>query len=290
MLCKNNWVDITWDGKDSRIKKENIQVKFLRRASTLTDFDVACDRAAGEIYDTYKDLYLGLSGGADSEYVASCLYRNGIPFTPVILQYNFSGLAGSKDQEYESWYAKQWCKKHNVEPLLVNIDDYVTSEHEKSVYVKIKPRLIGGAVTAGFLKKFVESQGGSLLSGFQLEYYPDHEQMTYLNSQLRNYSGFVLEESDLYIETLGTNQHPWAFFYWTPDIVAGFVNSWDVSKTMTENKSIIYKTSHRPKFNYPHNFFPENQFIFRKTMIEKWGTRDCALLGTKEHLLSQLLE
>jgi len=288
MLCNDNWIDLTWDGASSRTGKENIQVEICQRAKTLINFDLACNRAAQEIYDTHKNLYLGLSGGADSEYVATCFHRNGIPFTPVILQYN---LATSNDQVYESWYAKQWCRQHNVEPLIVNIDNYVTSEHEKNVYLTLKPRLLGGAVTAGFLKKFVDSRGGKLISGFQIEYYPDHEQMTYLEPQLTSYNGFVLEESDLYIETLGTNQHPWAFFYWSPEIVAGFVHGWNVDKTMTENKSIIYKTSCRPKFSYPRNFFPGDQGTIRKAIANsKWGTIDCALLGTKEQLLSRLLE
>ena len=288
MLCKNSWIDMTWDGKPARTGKENIQVEFRQRAKTLINFDLACDIAAGEIYDTHKDLYLGLSGGADSEYVANCFYRNRIPFTPVILQYN---LATSNDQIYESWYAKQWCRQHNVEPLIVNIDDYVTSEREKKLYLELKPRLIGGAVTTGFLKSYVEDRGGKLLSGFQLEYYPDHEQMTYLEPQLASYNGFVVEESDLYLETLGANQHPWAFFYWSPEIIAGFVHEWNVNKTITENKSLIYKTSYRPKFLYPTDFFPGHQSTARNALANaKWGTRDCALMGSKEHLLSQLLE
>lgn len=288
MLCKDNWIDISWDGKVSRISKENIQVDFRTRAKTLIDFDAACDQAAGEIYDTHKNLYLGLSGGADSEYVANCFHRNGIPFTPIILQYN---LATSRDQEYESWYAKQWCKRNNIEPLVVNMDNYVASEHEKNVYLQLKPRVLGGAVTSGFLKKIVEELGGNLLSGFQIEYYPDCEQMTYLEPQLGDYNGFVFEESDYYIETLGGTQHPWAFFYWSPEVLAGFVNSWDPNKTMTENKSSIYKTAHRPKFVYPDNFFPGQQIIARKAIANsKWGSIDCALLGSKEHLLSRLLE
>ena len=288
MLCRDNWVDFSWDGASVRTGKENIRVEFRQRAKTLINFDLACDMAAREIYDTHTDLYLGLSGGADSEYVATCFHRNGIPFTPVILQYN---LATSNDQVYESWYAKQWCRQHNVEPLIVNIDDYVTSEREKNLYFKLKPRLIGGAVTTGFLKSFVEDRGGKLLSGFQLEYYPDHEQMTYLEPQLTSYNGFLVEESDLYLETLGTNQHPWAFFYWSPEVIAGFAHEWDVNKTMTENKSLIYKTSYRPKFSYPANLFPGRQGSTRKTIADsKWGTIDCALLGTREQLLSQLLE
>lgn len=288
MLCKNNWINLTWDGKTARDKTENIRVEFLRRARVLMDFDHACDRVASEIYDSHKNLYLALSGGSDSEYVATCLHRNGIPFTPLILRYN---LATSNDQHYETWYAMRWCRTHNVEPVIVDIDDYVTSDHGKAVYLKHKPRLLGGSVTAGFLHQYVNELGGKLVTGYQIEYYPDQEQMTYLEPQLGDYRGFVLEESDLYIETLAPNQHPWAFYYWSPEVMSSFVNAWDTNLNMCDNKARIYKTSPRPKFLYPANFFPGKQWIIRKTLSENnWGTIDCALLGDRKSLLDQLLE
>mgnify|MGYP003349116978 FL=1 len=127
-----------------------------------------------------------------------------------------------------------------------------------------------------------------------LEYYPDAEQMTYLEPQLGDYNGFVIEESDFYLETLEQQRHPWGFFYWSPEVMSSFVNSWNVELTMQENKSAIYKTSPRPKFGYPAEFadhFTKNQNTVRRALSkDKWGTKDCALLGTKEHLLSQLLE
>ncbi len=100
-----------------------------------------------------------------------------------------------------------------------------------------------------------------------------------------------MQESDFYIELLGTDQHPWAFFYWSPEIVAAFVHQWDTSKTMTENKAIIYNSMPRPKFEYPKDLLSGNQKLIRKKLaLEKWGSIDCALLGSKEQLLAQLLE
>lgn len=288
MLCKDNWINLTWDGLAARNKIENVRVEFLRRARVLMQFDHACDRVASEIYDSHKNLYLALSGGSDSEYVATCLHRNGIPFTPLILRYN---LATSNDQYYETWYAMRWCRTHGMEPVIVDIDDYVTSDHEKSVYMTIKPRLLGGAVTSGFLHRYVNQREGKLISGYQLEYYPDHEQMTYLEPQLANYRGFVLEESDLYIETLAPDQHPWAFYYWSPEVMASFVHAWNTDLNMCDNKAAIYKTSPRPKFVYPENFFPERQIKIRTLLAEqKWGTVDCARLGDRESLLDQLFD
>lgn len=288
MLCKDQWIDISWSGQKQRVQRENLQVKFLRKAKSLISFDDACDQAAKEIYQQHKNLYLGLSGGADSEYVATCLHRNNIPFTPLILQYNNTEYS---DQKYESWYAKHWCKSHDIAPVLLNLDDYVGSWHDTASYEKLKPRLWGGAITAGLLCKFVEEHHGQLVSGFQLEYYPDHEQMTYLQPQLHSYQGFVMEESDFYIEQLSPERHPWAFYYWSPEIMAAYVDQWDVNLTMTENKALIYGTTARPKFDYPRDMLSAKQRALRKKLaLEKWGTLDCALLGPKEQLLVQLTE
>jgi hypothetical protein len=288
MLCKNSWIDITWDGKPARTGKENLQVTINLRAKTLINFDQACDQVAVEIYDRYKNLYLALSGGSDSEHIATCLARNNIPFTPVILDYvNIKG----QDQKYEQWYALQWCKQHQIEPKIIELGDYKVSDNEKQLYTMLKPRIYRGSLTTGYLYKVLKDLGGHLITGAQLEYYPDHEQMNYLQPQLGNYNGFVLEESDLYIETLEQNQHPWAFYYWSPEIMAGFVHKWDCSMTMQQNKSAIYKTSPRPKFAYPGDLISSLQAKSRDALTNaKWGTRDCALMGNKQHLLSQLLE
>ena len=285
MLCKDHWVDMSWDGLPIRQRKENLLVKFNKKASNLISFEQACDQVAQEIYSQHKNLYLGLSGGSDSENVANVLVRNKIPFTPVIVDYNH---LESQKYVYESWYARYWCKQHNIEPFVVKSKEYVNSPKDKERFIQLKPRLIGGPVTSGMLLDAIEKQGGKLLTGFQLEYYPDHEQMEYLRPQVQDYKGFVLEESDLYIEALVPDQHPWAFHYWSPEIMAAFVNEWDVTLTMQENKAAIYKTSPRPKFLYPDMFFgPETK---REPFIKNFGTLDCALLGTKELLLKKLVK
>jgi len=287
MLCNNNWVDFSWDGLPTRQKTENIQINIKRHARAIMDFHVASDQVASEIYDSHKNLYLGFSGGSDSEYVATCLKRNGIPFTPVIVKFN---TATTQDQNYEVWYALRWCRINHVQPLIVNIDDYVTSDHEKSVFQKVKPRLLGGQCMAGFLHKFVSERGGKFISGYQIEYYPDHEQMTYLEPQLGNYRGFVIQESDCYLEAIAPDQHPWAFFYWSPEIVASFVNAWNTNQNMCDNKARIYNIAPRPKFVYPNGFFPGKQWVIRRAIADNnFGSRDCVLLGDKKELLDRLV-
>lgn len=287
MLCKDNWLSVTWDGLGVRQQKENLKVEFHRQASGLMPFDQACDQVAQEIYDTHRNLYVALSGGCDSENVANVLLRNSIPFKPVILIYDH---VQHQSQILESWYAIQWCKKHQITPQIVHSENFIGSTEEREAFLRIKPRLIFGNITTMLLKKYMDQCQGSLLTGYQLEYYPDHEQMTYLEPQLSNYVGFVMEESDRYLEAIAADQHPWAFHYWSPEILAAFVNEWDPELTMQENKAAIYQVAHRPKMSYPCDLLPASSMKNRKILVENFGTLDCALLGTKQQLLKKLVK
>jgi hypothetical protein len=287
MLCRDNWIDISWDGLQKRKQKENLRVIFNQKANKIIPFDQACDQTAQEIYSQHKNLYVALSGGCDSENVANTFYRNNIPFTPVILIYD---NVEDQEQVKESLYAVEWCKKHTIQPWIIHSQDFVGSLEERTAFLDVRPRLFFGNATSAMLATHIKKHNGSLVTGYQLEYYPDHEQMTYLEPQLGDYVGFVMEETDRYLETMCPDQHPWGFHYWSPDILAAFVNEWDTSMTMQENKANIYKVPHRPKLNYPKDFISPQTYHNRYLLSSKFGTLDCALLGTKQSLLEKLVK
>jgi hypothetical protein len=288
MLCKNSWIDLSWDGKSNRVGKENLLVQFSQKAKTLLPINKACDLVATEIADTYKNIFVCLSGGSDSENMVNTFVRNKIKFTVLILNYDkIINKNGLLHQEYELQYAHKWCRLNQIQPLEIDASDFINNSLDKQRFQKIKPRIIHGHATANALEQIASCHDALLVAGYQLEYYPDHEQMQYLQTQLTDYRGFVMEESDAYIEIMTPNQHPWAFYYWNPEIMASFVNVWDENLTMQQNKAQIYNIEHRPKFAYSTFLYHPNVHTYAQ---QKWGTRDCALLGTKDQLLSQLLE
>jgi hypothetical protein len=287
MLCRDNWIDISWDGLTKRKQKENLRVAFNQKANKIIPFDQACDQIAQEIYSQHKNLYVALSGGCDSENVANAFYRNNIPFTPLILVYD---NVEDKEQVKESSYAIEWCKKNKVEPWIVHSQNFIGSVEERASFLDIRPRLFFGNITSLMLSTHMKDRAGTLVTGYQLEYYPDHEQMTYLEPQLGDYVGFVMEETDQYLEAMCPDQHPWGFHYWNPDILAAFVNEWNTGMTMQENKANIYKVPYRPKMNYPRDILPIEKLSNRKKIASNFGTLDCALLGTKQSLLEKLVK
>lgn len=292
MLSKNSWISIDFDHLPQRTKQENLLVQFHRKAKNILPFDKACDLVAKEIADTCKNIFLCLSGGCDSENVANTFVRNGIDFTVLIVNYNQIINRSNrhniyKDMPCELDRAYEWCRHNQIVPLEIDASKYIGNDIDRQNLQKVKPRITNGHGTSNALQLIAQEHNASLVAGYQLEYYPDHEQMEYLEPCLKTYRGFVMEESDVYIEIMRPDQHPWAFYYWSPEIMASFAYHWDENLTMQQNKSQIYKIPHRQKFLYQTWLYHRD---FENYAQSKWGTRDCALLGTKQHLLSQLLE
>ena len=67
--------------------------------SKVKDIDTVGDEIAQEIFHKYKNIYVAMSGGIDSEWVAKCFHRQGIPFTPII--YEAEDLMGA-----DTWWAR----------------------------------------------------------------------------------------------------------------------------------------------------------------------------------------
>lgn len=286
MLTKNNWIKVDWDGKCPRDRVENLRLEFTQKASAIpASWEAACDATALDIASKYDNLYVGMSGGADSEHIADILYRNKIPFTPIIIEWVGFATIAEDQSNVENQYAYYWCKKRNITPIIMRLGrDIFTDGSYETILNKIKPRLQYGA-TMMYVSQEVERLGGNLVTGMQLEYFPD-AQFGKLEKIPAGYKGFVANESDFYFEADNPDRHPWAFYYWSPEMMAATVAYWNTTTTMTETKAELYGTPYRPKlFN--------GEFIRRLPpemyCRNKYGTIDCVLLGDKEELLAKLL-
>lgn len=69
----------------------------------------------------YDNLYVAMSGGIDSEFVAQTFLDLGIPFKPII--FRVSDL-----NELDIWWAFKWCRDNSIEPVVVDatIEDWST--------------------------------------------------------------------------------------------------------------------------------------------------------------------
>lgn len=282
MLSENNWIDSSWGGKQFRERTENLLVRYRSTGGKVRNFQEVCDEVADKIATKYNNINILFSGGSDSENVCNTFLRNNIPFTPVILHY-----AHVRGPLHEKWYAEMWCRRNKIEPKLLDMSKEVGDLRDSQTFAKLKPRLF---MTGSYLAilDYARQNNVHIVTGNQLEYYPDADQMTYLEPQLKDYQGFVIEESDNYMEALEPDTHPWAFYYWNPDIMASFAAAWNTDLYMQENKAAIYGTPLRPKFGFPKGYYSDTVLEIRDIARKKFGTIDCALMGSKEQLISDL--
>lgn len=86
-----------------------------------------CDTDAGYVKNFSKfltgiknNIFLYLSGGLDSEFVAINLIRSGVSFTPVI--FRWLSKDGTVRNEFDISYAFKFCEKNKLRPIVRDVD------------------------------------------------------------------------------------------------------------------------------------------------------------------------
>ena len=230
----NNWFDIN-------LKKglNNNEIPFEAKLSipikpSVTDFTIASDQTAKLIANTYQNLYICLSGGLDSEYVAKVFLRNKIPFTAIIIC--------TMENIGEVWFAKHFCDKNNISPIIL---DYTTCENfylskllQFGKELKLRSSI---ALTTHLAAEFVKKTNGSLITGAGEPFSNSNDYDYPMGSILE------FEENDHYLNVSFDNAHPGAFFSYTPDMLFSLVNSIQHDKNTQLAKTNLYKIPGRSK-------------------------------------------
>lgn len=114
MIVKDNWFrtnvcDIQEFSNENLIKFRILPYEF----DTSISFLEASDKACEDIKKIDKKIYLALSGGADSYFVAKCFIKNNVDFTPLIVKVENANI-------YELQYALEICSEGNVKPVVIH--------------------------------------------------------------------------------------------------------------------------------------------------------------------------
>jgi len=85
----------------------------LERTNNSPNWITAMETYLGNV--TPFNIVLALSGGIDSEAVATILHNMGRPFTPIIFDY-----AGKN--QHDTHHAVEWCETHGYYPRVISFD------------------------------------------------------------------------------------------------------------------------------------------------------------------------
>ena len=240
-----DWLEISLTKGDHNNFVNEFTTTFnLRDAVEILPFQTAADVAAKVIASQYNNLYLALSGGLDSEFVAEVLLRNQINFTPVVISGPWNQL--------ETWYAFNFCDNHNLTPKIL---DY----NESSSYHSLIKRI--GSYSVRLQLPFLltmlplvianEIEDGHLINGSGEIFYDSKSYHEPTGSLLN----FVSYNHCLEIEH--GRRHPGAFFSYTPELFRAGIADIDITKNSQVAKSQLYNIPFRPKMhNEMFGYYP----------------------------------
>jgi len=266
----NDWFSVSVDGPQ-------FQVRFNCRSSKIyKNFDDAADHAAQLLHKEWghKPLYLALSGGVDSEFVARILLKNKIPFTPVILKIDSVNAV-------ESQFALNWCEKNNITPVILNYTTQDLNSNFKLFFPKMQKIKHYHCTPMMTIYKYVETQGGHCI------YCAGDINLDSVRKEFFHYN------YDFIPNIIAADEHPTSFFMYTPELVLSYINQFDPAQPEQHNKLGFYQVEPRSKIDYIP-LIPQDQnnktkdklfYIFK---IKKQDFDSCYWYGTKEQIVQNL--
>jgi hypothetical protein len=267
MAGHDNW--ITTNLRDrKRDPRIDFQITFNPQPFHAMSFDAAADLNAQRIAARSNNIWLALSGGMDSEFVANVFLRNSIPFTPIIFS----------DTIYpdESHNAIHWCKLNGIKPFMISdtFDNTRFSEKLTQICRSLNLISVNGALQIYF-SHIVNKEGGQLVTGLGDPFDVDHPVYPDVMT-----TKIEIPEWDFYIDELTTG-NVGAFYSYSPELMHAMVRDMDYSLSLQEAKSKIYGIHFRTKIR---NYSKTISSVY-DLMSEKLG-EDYFRMGSKDEVLA----
>ena len=232
----DNWLNLNLIPGDTSNLTKQLACQFNLGTVKKLSINDAADYTADIIYQKYKDLYLSFSGGLDSMFVANVLYRNKIPFKPIIFDWYW--------QEPECWHAYDWCEKHQIEPIVCTI----TKDTEQEFLEKILKYALQVKTPAkiGYIPIILAQTlpiTGRLITGYGEPFYNSVSYSEPMGDV------FEIAEHDYYMNLVYGSDHPGGFLSYTPEMFFSLVRNIPNHLNTQQAKAEIYGLEFRPKFN-----------------------------------------
>lgn len=224
MTTENNWLT---HNLHERIENKNsdFAVKIDVKSYRPLNFEQATKEVCEKLYALNNNIYVGLSGGIDSEYVFKRFYSLKIPLKPIIVY--------GSCYKYESDYAFEICKQHGVEPIVINVDEpTVIKRYKLEIYDQLNSFGLGG-VPALVIADYVKEHNGIYVKGEHM--IGDFNQQVCVE----------MNEWDFYNDVL-IDGYTYDFFLYTPEIAYSMVSIMDENDSQTF-KCNLYEITRREK-------------------------------------------
>ena len=278
-IGKDSWLQYSFAGSPLRIDpKSNLEVVITKKAASIPFHD-ARKIVAQDIADTakHRKIFVGLSGGLDSEIVAQSFYEQGIEIYPIITNIKWYNIHVNYS---DTWYAHRWCKERNIKPIVFNysITELLTESLKLAKQLRTKKLY---PLLNVINSQFAKSQGGVFVNGQALiEYYPEHT-LDYIKDMQSLNEGWLLHECDFYVDMEDPGYHPYNFLSWTPEIVLSIILARDFNLNSEDNKANLTGLLPRPKLGMPdlvlhyyHESMAKQRQLYGTSEVYQFGSHD----------------
>lgn len=234
---------------------------------TKMKFHEAADYTANLIHETYKNIFVSLSGGADSEYTLRTFLRNGIKVTPIIVE--------TSGNDTELGMAYRICFDLDIEPVILYIED---SDYLRW-YHKIVKTISGYGIYC-------------IPSIIACEYARDHNGVVVIGEHLIDTDKMSnritpgANEWDFYNECFVGEEYTIPFFNYTVELTYAMINSIE-DIPLNIFKASLYGTWQRDIVDYEFS----SKFMAVRNVINstrKYTPNPHVDLGSKEEFLNVL--
>jgi hypothetical protein len=223
----NDWYQIS--------KDKQFEISFTPYPFKKLDLKSAIDFTVNLISSKHQNIWIALSGGMDSEFVANCFYENNVSFTPIIWKYYLN---------IEADYAINWCRERQIVPYIVDkeLNNNNIIKILKNMTKRVNSQVWFAAISL-YLAEIAKKHNGNLVTGTGVITSDNPYPLPAGNQAEFCYYDFF---ADL------TKQHCGSFLIYTPELFYAILNEIDPTVPTQELKSSIYKVPFRPKIRPYH--------------------------------------
>jgi hypothetical protein len=189
----------------------------------VQSFIEECAITAKMITELGKTIFIGLSGGIDSEFVCEVFLQNQIAFTPIITCYT--------GNEIERSWAFKYCERNKLTPVVIEISEKDILE---CVWKTVVQKLNGfGIYAVGtiYASKYAEKHNGVFIEA---------EHVIGDGETLIEDFNFYVSDHDFYSQVLSSQP-----------VISFFLYRLELTISMIQNASVSYVNW----MNYKHHVF-----------------------------------
>lgn len=238
MITHENWFNTNIRDKLTNINFE-LKLQWNLKPFKKMRFHEAADYTAKLIAkQTNKPIYIGLSGGYDSEYTLSTFMRNNIKVIPLIVTCD--------GNQTETAYAFHFCRINNLEPKVLHMSDKdLLRVYLRDIVGKMRAKATNMVATV-YACDHVTSMNGIFISSDHL--FTDGFETVQSND------AFCVAEHDDYLYALFPETEALQFFMYTPELCQSMIESLTTEDlTWPEAKWELYGLTFRPKIKYKYS-------------------------------------